>query len=556
MLSLWRETSSPFVDHGYQVFYQNGIGTGSAGLYQKYVGSKISGATGEGLIFNIREAYAFICSNYHDGDEIILIGFSRGAFTARSISSLIKQVGLLTTKGLSYLVEIVDDWEYQLDTTRVSPYPDQPWQPRPNFQQQIYHDELQKLKLTRQNIPIKCVAVWDTVGSLGVPTTALQHTVSNFVNKLASKSILKTFKSAPKEFAFVDTSVLDNIEYAFHSLGLDERRASFTPTLWYKKEGQAWPKVLRQTWFPGVHSDVGGSYDNNDLANLTLSWMVGQLETYKILTFNQDYILRLIHETIQSHELDMHEIRTGRTSGLDRAKTFGPLREWGLGKIHDSYTAFFHLGGAENRTPMEYQEVNRNEGATGRLLQGTNEAMHASVRVRMARGGLGYNDKGRYESVALKDWSYSHSEVAQPDTPHQLTQPGEVGKLKGVHWMKLTGKDGKQNMVAHMPEDDMTAFERLVLRHWTAAEDGWESTANARERMVDSARVEDRESPISESYSWRRDRGIDGIDHESLTPVAEHPESEALHRPKALHVATDVQMAPVGHTPREQVSVL
>lgn len=464
-------------------------------------------------------------------------------------------MGLLTSKGLSYLVELVDDWEYQLNTTRKSPYPDKPWSKRPNFQEPAYHDKLHELKLTRRNIPIKCVAVWDTVGSLGVPTTALHLAFSRWFNKVAPKSVLKLFKSSPKEFAFVDTSVLDNIEYAFHSLGLDEKRESFTPTMWYKKEGQVLPKVLRQTWFPGVHSDVGGSYDNDDIANITLAWMVGQLETYKIITFNQDYILRLIHHTIQNHELEMQRIRRAGTFVLDKANTFGPLREWGLGKIHDSYSVLFRLGGSKTRTPMEYQEINKNEGATGRTLKGTNEAMHASVRVRMAMGGLGYNDEGKYESEALKGWSYAYREAAQPDTPHQLTQPGEVGKLKGVYWVKLNDQDGKQVEVARMPEDDMTTFERLVLRHWTAAEDGWESTADKRERMVDFARMKNRESPTSERKYWRHDLDGDGRDDQTLEPVAEDQEHEAEQDPKHLHLATDVQRAPVGHTPREQITI-
>jgi uncharacterized protein (DUF2235 family) len=91
------------------IFYQNGVGTGSSSPYVKYVG----GATGDGLADNIREAYAFVCLNYVDGDEIIVIGFSRGAFTARSISSLIRALGLLTPEGMEYFIPITDDWQFQ-----------------------------------------------------------------------------------------------------------------------------------------------------------------------------------------------------------------------------------------------------------------------------------------------------------------------------------------------------------------------------------------------------------------------------------------------------------
>lgn len=213
-------------------FYQNGIGTGSGGWYSKHIGKYVSGATGEGLAANIREAYNFICGNYHRGDEIVLLGFSRGAFTARSISTLIKQLGLLTPKGLGHLVEICDDWEHQnRGSDWMTSYPDEPWPNRPNFGSAEYHEKLRELKLTRKDIPVKCVGVWDTVGALGMPTMSLWP------------------QAKAKEFAFVDTRVEDNIEYAFHALGLDEKRRSYAPTVWFKSEEQKFPRVLKQTWF-------------------------------------------------------------------------------------------------------------------------------------------------------------------------------------------------------------------------------------------------------------------------------------------------------------------
>lgn len=219
-------------------FYQNGIGTGGNTWFDKHLGKFITGATGEGLASNIREAYSFLCSNYHRGDEIILLGFSRGAFTARSISTLVRQLGLLTPKGLSYLVDICEDWEQQ-NIPHYKSTSEEPWPNRPSFASQEYHDKLHQMQLTRRNIPIKCVAVWDTVGALGLPMVALFP------------------QPKTKEFAFVDTRCLDNVEYCFHALGLDERRRSYAPTIWTKPRDQQLPRVLKQTWFPGVHSDVG-----------------------------------------------------------------------------------------------------------------------------------------------------------------------------------------------------------------------------------------------------------------------------------------------------------
>ena len=83
------------------VYYQSGLGS-AANWYSWLVG----GYLGEGISENIREAYAFICNNYEDGDEIFLVGFSRGAFTARSIGGLIASFGLLTRKGLAQFYPI------------------------------------------------------------------------------------------------------------------------------------------------------------------------------------------------------------------------------------------------------------------------------------------------------------------------------------------------------------------------------------------------------------------------------------------------------------------
>lgn len=518
-------------------FYQNGIGTGQTDFYYRNIGKFVSGATGEGLSNNIREAYAFICSNYHKDDEIILIGFSRGAFTARSISTLIKQLGLLTPKGLSHMVEICDDWEHQNIKGWKSQYKEEPWPDRPSFATQEYKDMLQKLQLTRSNIPIKSVAVWDTVGALGIPKIALFP------------------RPATRKFAFVDTKVEDNIEYAFHALGLDEKRSSYAPTIWFKPSGHKFPRVLKQTWFPGVHSDIGGSYQNDDLANITLAWMVGQLEEYKLVTFNRDYLIRLVQRTLHQHEKAYAATSASNLRTLLRAKTFGAIRPWGTGKIHDSYTFFFRLGGSQVRTPMQHPEVSKATfKPTGRMLSGTHESMHASVRVRMALDGPGYDDKGNYASDALQGWEFEWQSYADPNTPWQTSQPGEVGKRKGVEWVKrsLANKGSQEQAEIRMPEDTMTEFERIVLRHWTSCEEDWEKGANEREEVIYSARPKRREThrnlespssmkagPNGSQIASRTAGSINGM--QTVAEEERSPERTDEHvRKGSLHISTNL----------------
>ena len=402
------------------VYYQAGVGT-EDNFYSKYIG----GATGKGLSEHIREAYSFICNNYHNGDEIFLIGFSRGAFTARSISSLIRAVGLLTPTGLTYFYQIFQDWEFQLKDGWTSSYPTEPWPHRPKLNTPEYRRKLLELELTRPDIPIKAVAVWDTVGSLGIPMIGVLPQPPN------------------TDFSFVDTKVEPNIEYAFQTLALDEHRRSFAPTIWEKDAENPWPKVLKQCWFPGVHSDIGGGYSNYDLANLTLAWMISQLDP--LLKFNEGFIVQQNRLSMEAHQ-----------------KRGEKVRDWGLGRIHNSMTLFFRIGGKKVRTPMEYEETQpKTHLRTGKRLKCTNETVHSSVRIRMGRKGLGYNDRGTYDSDALQGWTMCGVET----TPSSLGLPNgsRAGRMKQVKWVKDDPK-GVGKLV--MPEDDIGEFERKIMFAW------------------------------------------------------------------------------------------
>ena len=144
-------------------YYQSGIGS------QDTEDRLVGGATGFGLAEHIREAYQFIAANYNPAahDEIYLIGFSRGAFTARSIASFINDIGLLTTVGMMHFYTIFTDWENQQKKDYKPPIADDPFQgPRPNIftDGAKYVEKLVSLKMTTPNVKIKAVAVWDTVG--------------------------------------------------------------------------------------------------------------------------------------------------------------------------------------------------------------------------------------------------------------------------------------------------------------------------------------------------------------------------------------------------------
>ncbi|OAA67401.1 peptidoglycan binding domain containing protein [Cordyceps fumosorosea ARSEF 2679] len=152
--------------------YESGVGTGSNTL-----DTLTGGAFGLGLTQRVREAYAFLCANYADDDEIILIGWSRGAFTVRSVAGMIGKLGLLTREGMESFVPVFKDMQHWKDAAYQDPFPKTPFEDKPtgNGAADAYRGRLETLGLTRvtqangELIKVKAIGVWDTVGSLGIP---------------------------------------------------------------------------------------------------------------------------------------------------------------------------------------------------------------------------------------------------------------------------------------------------------------------------------------------------------------------------------------------------
>jgi uncharacterized protein (DUF2235 family) len=273
-------------------YYQAGLGTHD--LLDKIAG----GAAAMGLSENIRAAYQFIAANYDHsaGDEIYLVGFSRGSFTARSIAAFIADVGLLTPLGMVHFYPIFEDWENQIKALKPDYKPHFPkdpfsW-PRPNLynddEAEKYRTELANRGFCVPNVKIKAVACFDTVGSLGLPR------IGFFDNDPQHHSL---------DYSFIDTRVPPAVEHAIHALALDERREPFAPTMWdlpNPKEGQ----TLTQCWFVGGHADVGGSYEDTRASDITLAWMISQLSEW--LTFDYDVLKAQWYVTPESEDPRRH----------------------------------------------------------------------------------------------------------------------------------------------------------------------------------------------------------------------------------------------------------
>lgn len=213
------------------LYYDQGVGTGN------FVDHISGGAFGGGLIDNIYDGYRFLIANYEVGDEIFLFGFSRGAFTARSMAGMIRKCGILKREAVAHYREALDLYKDERHPDDLAPL----------------HFREQYSVCGGENIGIRMIGVWDTVGALGIP--------------------LRGFRGMTrKHFQFHDTELSGSVKYAFHALAIDEHRAPFEPTLWTAKpkEGQ----VVEQKWFCGAHSDVGGGYEERGLSDFALQWMI------------------------------------------------------------------------------------------------------------------------------------------------------------------------------------------------------------------------------------------------------------------------------------------
>lgn len=228
--------------------YIKGVGTGRWDHLR-------GGVFGFGLSKNVRKAYRWIAEHYEPGDQIFLLGFSRGAFTARSTAGFIRNCGLLRRENLKMLNEAYTFYRDRTDATN----------PRSDAAKEFR----QKYAIEAEP-SIRCIAVWDTVGALGIPLNGMR-----WVNAFN------------RRWQFHDTDLSSKVEFAFQALAIDERRNSFMPTLWRQVEG-AGKQHLEQVWFAGTHSDVGGGNVDGSLADVPLKWIVERLQTECGLVFRPD----------------------------------------------------------------------------------------------------------------------------------------------------------------------------------------------------------------------------------------------------------------------------
>ncbi len=229
-------------------FYDRGLGTG----WRKLTGN----AAGMGISHNIKECYRFIFENYDAGDQIYLLGFSRGATTVRSLTGFIHLFGILPKSR----PELIDKAYGIYKTGNVA-----------------RRESAARDFVARHHTMwcrIKFLGVWDTVAALGVPLKAIDVVVDK----------IPYFKHD-----FHDLSLSACVENAYHALSIDDERKTFHPTLWDPKLEKGY-QTMKQVWFCGVHTDVGGGYAEPGLSDIALDWMLRMATAHDLQIYERNEV--------------------------------------------------------------------------------------------------------------------------------------------------------------------------------------------------------------------------------------------------------------------------
>jgi uncharacterized protein (DUF2235 family) len=251
-------------------FYDPGVGTfGAPGAWSPLSKrlTKLAGlAFGYGIKTNLAEAYTYLIDHYRPGDRVYIFGYSRGAFTARGLAGLTHRAGLMRPGAqnlVSYLVRAY---------TKGNNWSDDDWEKVDLFAERFSHE----IDGSR-SMPIHFLGMWDSVKALGY------------------------FRFDPK---WPYTRQLPNARTIRHAVSIDERRRPYREYLVTAKD----PAVLTETWFAGVHSDVGGGFvSKTKLSDVTLKWMTdGALDQGLLLrpgAYQESCSVSAAHATADLHKV-------------------------------------------------------------------------------------------------------------------------------------------------------------------------------------------------------------------------------------------------------------
>jgi hypothetical protein len=311
------------------VYYDRGVGTGP------WLDPIKGGAFGLGLGHNVRQAYRFLSFHYEPDDEIYVFGFSRGAFTARSLVGYVAAAGLLRREACTPAREN-EAWQF--------------YRTPPNDRLSGIWSELTSFVHDRDRLRVTLLGVFDTVGALGIPIQLARR-----LNR--------------SRYEFHDVTLGSISDVNLQALAVDERRKPFQAAVWRKPQFKFYATEVEQVWFAGVHSDVGGGYvdhfsshsdDDGALDDISFDWMV------KRITHFTDLPLDLT----QCKKIDA---------------------SWAACAQHDSFIRYYRLFRPVVRSIANTEHAATGKECTGydRLADAIGEMIHRSVLERLGRQNVG-----------------------------------------------------------------------------------------------------------------------------------------------------------------------
>ncbi len=211
-------------------FYDPGVGTFSflGRILGRRIGILLGLAFGYGIRENIEDGYEYLMNRYEPDDKVYILGFSRGAYTARALAGMIHHFGILQ-KGSKNLIPYVSKMYFKMNRKK----------------------EFEVYKGFKKTFSHQCephfIGIWDTVGALGT--------------NLSKK--------------FPDQKLNPDIKHGYHAIAIDEKRKQYKANIWDESEKKK-DQVIEQAWFAGAHSDVGGGCENNEraLSDIAFAWMM------------------------------------------------------------------------------------------------------------------------------------------------------------------------------------------------------------------------------------------------------------------------------------------
>ncbi|MGC4064932.1 MAG: DUF2235 domain-containing protein [Polyangiaceae bacterium] len=299
--------------------YDNGVGTDGPLPFRL-----LCGAVGLGFSANVRYLYRALLEVYEDGDKIYLFGFSRGAYTVRALAGLI---------GMR--LEEDAHWARNRAQSEIDTRVKESWK---EFKAQAMSRKSAKSagNATARKL-VTFLGVWDTVGALGFPLVDWTNPRHRRLRKFTGLFPW-----------FDDNHPCKTVERACQALALDDQRATFRPELW-NENNEPNPSHVKQVWFAGVHSNVGGGYPRQGISLVSLDWMMAEAEAAGLRFILTD------REAVRAHS-DVHD------------------------KLYDSRAGL----------AVYYRWRPRNSAALSRDQNIARPVVHESVFQRIARGTDGY----------------------------------------------------------------------------------------------------------------------------------------------------------------------